>query len=423
MADDAPDGVRVALCLRRDHERDPVVGVAHAGHPARRERHRLLRADQMPVEKGDIGHLLLDPALSRDVGGDKLRAVTREHVRLRRLEILFPVVADERVEGRRAPVERPVGRLDLEDDGPLPRPVEAAVVRVPDVADADGAVRLRVQVPGLPVQELVLGHRRARGQAERAGDDECARDRRRIEGGLRPGPAAGQDDERAGEDQAADRELAASPEERPRPAGAERENEDGEQRPPCRQGEGEQQAEGEEREQDGALHARVAGRVEREVDVVELPCAVPQPRDHTARSRERRADGEPRSENERQGDGRDPEPAAGHQGGRERDEGEQERVADGVRMALDPQPRDDDRGRGQDVDRRGSGPTHAPPPTAIFRRARPRGRRRLGARRPECRPPVAVRAPAGAAGRRPRRRARRAGAPSAARRAGRRAPA
>ena len=117
----------------------------------------------MPVAERLHRHVLLHHVLAGQRGGREERVPSRQRRGVRRdgrEQALDPLAAVELVQRRGAPVERLRRALDPEDGGHLLREVDAAVVGAPDVRDVDRLLRVRVEVPALPAQELRLRDRR-----------------------------------------------------------------------------------------------------------------------------------------------------------------------------------------------------------------------------------------------------------------------
>ncbi len=265
LRDVAPD--RVALPLLqlavqddrpvRHEERSVVAG----GPPA----HRLRRSEQPRLgERLDLDLLLRLraplPRLGREErvvpGRDDVLALVEP---VRRIELLDPAGAVVDVERRRAPVEAALlsGGLDAEHGRPLVREPDAAVVAVPHVADVDRIVRPVVRIPAGPLDEAVLRDRARRGAAHGDDHEREPEDRGRDEA-PHAGPVEREQRERRPEDQRAEHEVAVrgrpDREHRGRPARAEREDRDRDEDPPGGDRDPGCGREGEEREEDDAVH-------------------------------------------------------------------------------------------------------------------------------------------------------------------------
>src|SRR5437667_9706381 len=108
---------------------------------------------------------------------DEIRALSRlsrhELVALERglvPHVLEPARPVESIEHRRAPVVRTVWGADRQYRRLLLRKADAAVMCIPDVADADSFLWTRIEVPVLPVEE------RALRDGRRARERECPAD-------------------------------------------------------------------------------------------------------------------------------------------------------------------------------------------------------------------------------------------------------
>ena len=317
-----------------------------------------------------------------------------------RQQFLLPGVVDEGVERRRPPVDGAlVVGLDGEHARPLLREVDAAVVRVPDVLDADGGPSLRRQVPLLPVEEL-----RFRDAVPARGDERSDRERGRDED-LRCTPARGRPEardecERRQEQQHAPPEVVVPGEDRRRPARSGHEHEACEERTARGDRERRQRCEREDREQDDAVHQMVLRGGERHEHVVEVE-------EPASRAFQDRPEGvRPDVERDRpRGDQRHAcsgEPEA-QRGQERRSDPEQDHQRDFTRGATSLQPPPVPREQEPEQERERRSLSHWPRAPPRARSASRRGRRPAAPRRPGRRPPGAAAAQAHAAERARRR--------------------
>ena len=236
------------------------------------------------------GHLLLDP-VGLVAGGrrEKREAVGVDLVRVRlrgQVEGLLPAGPRVVVESRRAPVEVSLRalRLDLQHRRLLLREVDPEVVRVPDVADADGVVGLVVRIPALPGEERALGDG-AGCRRDRRDHDQHERDReplRETPRGMRAAPEQEEHRQHADQSERADEERARARHEGRRPPHADDEDDGGADRPPGGDQDPRGEREPEDREQHVRMHEREVAAAERERRVVEVEEAVPERPEHGA---------------------------------------------------------------------------------------------------------------------------------------------
>ena len=208
------------------------------------------------------------------------RVESRAPHRLEERRVLLPVVVEEVVERGRPPVRRAPRSHGGENGCRLRREVDAVVVRVPHVLDADRLGLARVRLPLLPVEEAALGDRRRADGDERC-EDHCGADQQRLaRPRARARPERCEEQERHGKDEdAADRRRGLG-HQRDRPRGARKGRCRGEDRAARHDREGREQGEREDGEDDHAVHERAARGVEGERDLVEVGEAASEPVQH-----------------------------------------------------------------------------------------------------------------------------------------------
>ena len=319
------------------------------------------RADEVVVLERAHGHVLLDPVPL------VLGAARQKRPRGVAPEVLAPARPVELVEHRRAPVHRPPRRTDRQHRRRFLRKAHAVVVRVPDIAHADGFLRPVVEVPVLPVEETALGDGRRARQRERTEDDECAGAECEPAGALRQ---PGEQQQRNGQDDDAAPELTAAGEQRGRPACPHQEHDHCHERVAGGHRQSNAEAEGEDRDEDDLVHPHVLVRIEWEPEIVEVQKAAVEAtadgRDVLWPQRKRNTERE-----ERRCDNRgETRPPGAHERRHDREHGERERTASAGVRVLEAKPVDRDHESGDA--REQSGPNHAAPlPSASLRAARP----------------------------------------------------
>ncbi len=119
------------------------------------ERDRLCGGDDVTVDRGAHLHALPHPVLLEPRrGGQEVVPGQKPSLEalVARVERLHPAVGDERVEGRRAPVEGSAGCRNPQDRRLLRGEVDTAVVRRPHERDGAAGVRRAEEVPVPPVE-------------------------------------------------------------------------------------------------------------------------------------------------------------------------------------------------------------------------------------------------------------------------------
>ena len=338
------------------------------------------RAPVVRVDRGVGQH-------RRVVHGIQIRVAEPELDRFDRKLLFAPVVVDERVQCRRAPVDRAGWAAHGEDARPFLGEADPAVVGLPDVRDADPRALLLRQIPVLPVEELRLGD----GPGARG--DEREHDEGRSDEHLRrrtPSARLELGDQREREDQqdGSPAEVVVSRVDRGRPSRAGDHHEAGDERQAGPHREGSQQREEEDREQHDPVHLSVGRSVERDGHVVEVEEAAPGPAEERAQRIGACVERVGRSEQNRETDPGQTQPPRRQERGRdpERDH-QQKRAHPGPRLLESaPAPCEQNPQR----DREGGRPSHAPcrPPRA--RSASLQDRLRAAAPRPGRRFPGAA---------------------------------
>ena len=218
--------------------------------------HGNARADHVLIGERTDRHLLTKPVrrMPRCSGSDLALLAGRSAPR-----VLEPACAVEAIEHRGPPVERAVRRPDGEHGRSVLREADPVVAGIPDVSDAHGLLRARVEVPVLPVEERALRHGRRARERERAGDDGCGGDERKPTRAFRQ---PGQQNEHDGEDHHTAADLPAACKQRRGPAGADEKEHDGEDGVTGGDGERDGERERENRGEKHVVHVRVCGRVD-----------------------------------------------------------------------------------------------------------------------------------------------------------------
>ena len=286
----APDVVAVPARQRVVGERNPrrvVRDAADAGTWC--ELHGDAPSREVLVAKRFDRHVLLLPATVAQLARRNEAGLAERHRRVAGLgrDLLEPDPVLDRVQHRHAPVVRLRPGLHAHDGRRLAAEGEAAVVRVPDVGDVDRLGGLGVQVPVLPVEEGALGECGRARRGERRQNDQRARRERGAEAAHRAVPEQDHRAEHRHQQHRPAQQVVAG-QQRPRPADADDERHRSQARPAGgdRQRKGER--EGEQREQQDAVHPRMRRRVERHLVVVELEEAVAEPGEHPRRAAPRR---------------------------------------------------------------------------------------------------------------------------------------